>query len=65
MSDEKEYSPFTRSGASKRKRLPEFYRFGEKVYYDGSKAWILERTPLYGKLVSEKWVRAPEHDTKH
>ena len=58
-----EYSPFTRSRASKkRKRLLEFYRLGDKVYYDGSEAWILRGEYARRKLVNEKCVRAPEYD---
>jgi len=35
------------------------------VYYDGKgKAWILERTWLREKLVSERWIRARKYDSK-
>ena len=60
-----EYSPFTRSRASKkRKRLLGFYKFDDRVYYDGGKAWILKGDYVHGKLVNEKWVRAPKYDKR-
>ncbi len=51
-----EYSPFTRSPASTRKRrLPRFIRSSEAIRYDGEKAY---------RFNGEKWVRTPEYDAK-
>ncbi len=54
---ESEYSPFSRSPPSVRKRrLPRFIRSSEATYYDGEKAY---------KFNGQKWVRTPEYDVKH
>jgi len=53
---EAEYSPFSRSPPSTRKKkLPRFIRSNEAIHYDGKKAC---------KFDGEKWVRAPEYDVK-
>jgi hypothetical protein len=66
MSSEGEYSPFSRSRASKLKRRgpPRFFRSGETVYYDGSKAWLLKVEWVSGKRVKKEWIRAQKYDGK-
>jgi hypothetical protein len=66
MSEKTEYSPFARSRASRlrKKKLPQFYRSGQTIYYEGSKAWILKGEWVRGKLVKEEWVRARKYDRK-
>ncbi len=51
-----EYSPFSRSPPSiRKKRLPRFIRSSEAIHYDGKKAY---------RFNGEKWVRTPEYDVK-
>ena len=53
--NEAEYSSFSRSPPSGKKRVLRFIRSSEAIHYDGEKAY---------RFNGEKWVRTPEYDVK-